>query len=247
MKMEWTPFVPRLGTWAEKLKPFYDSGGFDVIYDYLKAENSSGKKIAPDSRDTYRCFIETPLPSLKAVIVGMCPYHSVINGVIVADGLAMGCSKTRLLQPTLHKFYEGLEMELHKGLCLTCYWNANVAYLAHQGILMLNAALTTETGQPGAHQELWKPFMACVLKEVAKHRAPIVFLGKDASELSYSLESDYPYYELTHPVSAAYKSTKSSPFIWETQGVFTKVNDLLADNGIKPILWLEEKLHELDE
>ena len=92
--LNWESFSEKLGTWAYKIKPFFDAGGFEPIYNFLKEESKAGKKITPDSKDTFRCFRETPLPPLKCVMMGLCPYHSEHHGKLVADGLLMGCSRT---------------------------------------------------------------------------------------------------------------------------------------------------------
>ena len=95
-------------SWHESIRPFIESKQCDEIYAYLKAESRRGKKIAPLSSDTYRCFKETPLDKMKVVLLGMCPYHTQFNGVPVADGLLMGCSTTGKLQPSLEQFYLSL-------------------------------------------------------------------------------------------------------------------------------------------
>ena len=56
----------------------------------------------------------------------------------------MGCSKTGKLQPTLQQFYNGIDKELYEGKDLYHILDPDVSYLAKQGVLMLNAALTTE-------------------------------------------------------------------------------------------------------
>src|SRR5574337_1753574 len=87
-------FKPLMGDWFPKLEPLFDNGVMEGIYSILKEESRRGKKIAPESADTFKCFTATPLSNLKVVVCGLCPYHTEKEGVIVADGLAMSCSKT---------------------------------------------------------------------------------------------------------------------------------------------------------
>ena len=89
-KLDWNKFKPRWGTWAPQMEPFFDKGGFDPIYSHLKAQSDKGRQIAPISKNTFRCFIETPLETLKVAIFGMCPYHSIVDKQLVADGLCIG-------------------------------------------------------------------------------------------------------------------------------------------------------------
>lgn len=234
-KLNWNKFEPLFGTWASRIKPFFDSGGFDPIYKQLKFDASRGKKIAPLSPNVYRCFKETPLDDVKVVVMGMCPYHTFYNEMPVADGLLMGCSITGRLQPSLEKFYEGVERDVYDGLNLRYTKNPDVSYLAKQGVLMLNAALTTEMNKAGSHIKLWEPFTKFLLEEVlAPLGVPYIFLGKDASVYEKYLPPFSWSFVVSHPASAAYKQGD-----WDTEGVFSKVNKILKDNNNFSIEWLQ--------
>jgi uracil DNA glycosylase len=167
-------------------------------------------------------------------MIGMCPYHTFYNNEPVADGLLMGCSVTNKLQPSLLKFYEGVEKELFNGLNLTYQKLPDVSYLAKQGVLMFNAALTTEMNKAGSHIELWEPFTKYVLEEILTPLgAPTIFLGKDASKYEKYTSPFAWNIVLSHPASAAYKQSE-----WDTEGKFTMVNKILKDNNNFEIQWL---------
>lgn len=85
--MEWSTLEPRLGSWASKIKPFHDRGGFKPIYEFLKGQSKMGAKIAPISLCTYRVFKEVKFEDLRAVIVCQDPYFKFIGDVPVATGL----------------------------------------------------------------------------------------------------------------------------------------------------------------
>jgi uracil-DNA glycosylase len=235
--MEWIKFKDYFHeSWHAKMKPFIESEECDNIYKHLKSEGKRGKKIAPSSSVTFRCFKETPLDELKVVLMGMCPYHTAYNGIPVADGLLMGCTTTERLQPSLEKFYEGIEAELYDGLNLTYVKNADVTYLAKQGVLMTNAALTTEIGKAGSHIELWEPFTKYLLEEIISETGvPVVFLGKDAAKYEKYTSPFAWTFVVSHPASASYKQTE-----WSTEGTFGKVNKVLKDNNNFEIKWLDE-------
>jgi uracil-DNA glycosylase len=235
--MKWELFKDQFHeSWHAKMQPFIESEECDNIYKYLKAESKRGKKIAPLSSAVYRCFRETPLDELKVVMIGMCPYHTFSNNAPVADGLLMGCSVTGRLQPSLEKFYDGVEKELYDGLDLEHVKNPDVAYLAKQGVLMYNAALTTEMNKAGSHIALWEPFTKFILEEIVTPTGvPVIFLGKDASKYEKYTGPFSWNFVLTHPASAAYKQSD-----WNTEGVFTKVNKVLKDNNNFHIEWLDK-------
>lgn len=235
--MKWELFKDQFHeSWHAKMQPFIESDDCDNIYKYLKSESKRGKKIAPLSSNVYRCFRETSLDDVKVVMIGMCPYHTFVNGEPVADGLLMGCSNTGKLQPSLQKFYEGLEKELFDGLNLKYQKLADVSYLAKQGVLMFNAALTTEMNKAGSHIDIWEPFTKYVLEEIITPLGvPTIFLGKDASRYEKYTSPFAWNFVLTHPASAAYKQSD-----WDTEGKFGMVNKVLKENNNFKIMWLYE-------
>ena len=234
--MNWDKFKDNFHeSWHEKMKPFIESEECDKIYAYLKKEAGRGKKIAPLSANVFRAFKETPLTNLKVVMMGMCPYHTAKNGIPVADGLLMGCSITDQLQPSLDKFYRGIEIELYNGLNLNKMVDPDVSYLAKQGVLMINAALTTEINKAGSHIALWEPFVKHFFECIETEGAPIIFLGKDAAKYKKLIGPFKWSFVTTHPASAAYKQCD-----WDTEGTFGKVNKILKDNNNFEIKWMED-------
>ena len=235
--MNWTKFQDCFHeSWHSKMQPFIESEECDEIYAYLKKEAGRGKKIAPLSSNVYRCFLETPLTELKVVLMGMCPYHTAArDGQPVADGLLMGCSTTGKLQPSLEQFYGGVERELYNGLNLKYDKNPDVSYLAKQGVLMFNAALTTEINKAGSHIALWEPFVKHFFEAIEVEGVPVIFLGKEAGKYAKYTPPLSWSFTVPHPASASYKNTE-----WDTEGVFGKVNKILKDKNNYYINWLDE-------
>jgi uracil-DNA glycosylase len=222
-------------SWHAKMKPFIESEECDKIYAFLKAESKRGKKVAPISMHVWRCFKETSLDDLKVVLVGMCPYHTFKNDAPVADGLLMGCSVTEQVQPSLDQFYRAMEKEFYDGLNLNIIENPDVSFLAHQGVLMFNAALTTEMNKAGSHMEIWEPLVKYLFEEIINHLGvPIVFLGKDAARYKKYTGIFTHVFEVSHPASASYKGIE-----WDTEGVFVKVNKLLEENNGFSVMWVD--------
>jgi len=222
-------------SWHEVMKPFVESEECDKIYEFLKFEGRRGKRIAPLSSDTFRCFKETPLDKMKVIILGMCPYHNFMDGKPVADGLLMGCSVTGKLQPSLEQFYNALEEDLFNGLNLRAKKQADVSYLAHEGVLMFNAALTTEMNKAGSHLKIWEPFTKYVFENaIAPSRVPVVFLGKEASKFKRYMAPLTWSFELSHPASASYKNTQ-----WSSEKTFSKISRMLMDEHRDVINWMD--------
>lgn len=223
-------------SWHPVMQSFIESEQCDEMYAFLKSESRRGKRIAPLSSDTYRCFKETPLNEMKVVLLGMCPYHTQFDGSPVADGLLMGCSVTGKLQPSLEQFYNALEQDLYNGLNLRAHKHPDVTYLAQQGVLMLNAALTTEINKAGSHLKIWEPFVKHVFENaIAPSGVPVVFLGKEASKFKRYMAPLTWSFELSHPASASYKNTQ-----WSSEKVFSKLNRMMIDDKKQLINWMDE-------
>ena len=223
-------------SWHDKMRPFIESEECDNIYKFLKSESQRGKKIAPLSVNVYRCFLETSLDDLKLVILGMCPYHTLKNDMPVADGLAMSCSVTGYLQPSLDQFYNAIEKDVYNGMCLECEKNPDMTYLARQGVLLWNAALTTEINKAGSHLELWEPFTKYVFENILSTTGvPTIFLGKEAAKFERYTGLFAHNFVVSHPASAAYKNTD-----WNSEGVFSKVNKILKEVNNYEIDWLDQ-------
>ena len=234
--MKWDNFKHQFHpSWHAKMRPFIESEECDKIYAFLKAESKRGKRVAPLSMHVWRCFKETSLDDLKVVMVGLCPYHTLKNDAPVADGLLMGCSITEQVQPSLDQFYDALEREFYDGLNLSIIKNPDVTFLAKQGVLMLNAALTTEINKAGSHMKIWEPFIKYLFEEVLNVLGvPYVFLGKDAAKYKKYTGIFTHVFEISHPASASYKGAE-----WDTEGVFIKVNTLLEENNGFSVMWLD--------
>ena len=235
--MKWEKFQHQFDeSWHYKIRPFIESEACDKIYEFLKKEAQRGKKIAPLSSNTFRAFKETKFTDLKVVMMGMCPYHTFKEGQPVADGLLMGCSSTGYLQPSLDQFYKALELDVY-GLKLDMYKNPDVTYLANQGVLMLNASLTTEMNKAGSHIDIWEPFTIYLLEHVLDTAGvPFIFLGKDAARYERYLPPFTWSFPLSHPASASYRNTE-----WDSEGVFKKVTNLVKQNNGVDIHWLQEQ------
>jgi len=233
--MNWESFKNKFHeSYHEIMQPFIKSTECDAIYAFLKSESGRGAQVAPQSINTFRAFKETPLDELKCVLMFQDPYFVYKDEIPVADGLALGCSISKKLQPTLKQFYSGIEDELFNGLNLD--WDMNqydVSYLAKQGVLMLNASLTVEKNKAGSHKYIWKPFTDYVIKNIINPtKVPTVLFGKDAQEYEHLFTNDV--LKVSHPASASYNGNK-----WDTKGTFKKLNEIIWEQQKDTVVWLD--------
>ncbi len=247
-RLNWEKFKPLFGSYSNKIKPFFDRGGFEPIYEFLKKESARNKRIAPLSNLVYRCFQETNINETYAVLISMCPYHSFTReGIAIADGLAFSCGVTNKLQPSLEKIYESWEQELSNGMNLDYYKSPDLTYLAKSGVLLWNIALTTEKDKAGSHIEIWSEFTKYILEEVLAYTGiPLVFIGKDAQKFNKYVTplTHGQIFNIEHPSFAARNQS-----LWDTKGVFTKINKIVKDNNRVTIPWLcsKEEIEEITQ
>ena len=225
----------RSSQWADKLKGFLLSSDFDNIIEYLYNESQAGRKFTPVLKDMFSAFENCNYSDLKVVLVLQDPYYQMYNGITVADGMAMSCSHTGKLQPSLDYVFKAIDRTVYPDTGLEDT-NPDLTRWANQGVLLLNTALSTQVGIAGAHQSLWQPFICYLLDILNSINSGLVFIfmGKVAQGYE-SLINDGRHYKLfcTHPASAAYKKLP----LWDSNDVFKKSNEILWDTNKTKIIW----------
>ena len=231
-------FQPMFGSWWSKIEPFFLAGGFDPIYKELKQRSARGIKIFPSSENVFRAFQECSPNNLRAILVGACPYHSMKDGVIIADGLCLSCSNTNYPQPSLDYFLSAAEKELYDGLCVPCNKKCDLSFLSQkEGILLLNAGLTVESGKPMIHNSMWEPFMKYLFENVFDvFGVPIILMGNDAQKLEKYISPFSKVLKTSHPASSAYKNED----YWNSDGMFKELDMILKHKHGKGINWFDE-------
>lgn len=231
-------FRPLFGEWWPKIEEFFDMGGFDPIYKELKERSKRGIKIFPSSENVFRAFQECPPSNLRVIVLGMCPYHSTSNGLIIADGLALSCGITKYPQPSLEYFWGAIERELYNNLCLPCVKNPDLTYLSNrEGVMLLNAGLTVENRKAGSMNKLWLDFMAYLFSCVFDvYGVPVILLGNEAQKIEKYINPFTTIFRLSHPVSSAYKNED----FWDSKGTFKELDTILKYKHGKGINWFDE-------
>lgn len=200
--------------------------------------------VVPAKEHWFRAFQLCPPSKVKVVICLQDPY---INGE--ADGLAM--SSYGKMTPSLEVVFA----EINR----TEWCRRTQTHLddwAVQGVLLINAALTTRMGKSRAHQGWgWENFTKEVMRQLRQLYQPIVFLswGKDAQAVTKTTATanlnDYPrlYLNAVHPVAQA----RNPSFKFMGCNHFQEANMFLLKHGVKPIWWSNplpeddlEKKHE---
>lgn len=225
MKLDKGIFAPKFGSWWNYIEPGFSL--LEPVYAHLKERSSKHVKIFPNSTDTFRAFRACPYKNIRAVWMGMSPYYSIYKGQPIADGLCFS-SNGQEEPPSLKILYDGIEEDINEILLER---PLHLDYLAGQGILMLNAALTTEQGKADSHIELWKPFMEYIAREVFCHLKgmPIISFGNAARDvLEPYMTKDHLYRHEKHPsyFNRAGEKMKTDVFSWMNE-------QIVGNNGIE--------------
>lgn len=227
--MNWIGFSKKFHpSWHKHMRPFIESDKCDEIFGHLKGRGIVGHRIMPISYNTFKAF-QMPLGEIKVVILGGNPYDGYIKDVTVASGHFLDCSNLGQPSYELQNFYKGLENELFNGLNLEYVDDDSTEYLTKQGVLLLNAALTTE--EDLTHEDLWEPFTKHVLKALDKLDIPIVFIGELAQSYAAGI-SDRTKTACLDDLPGTMTGC------WETGHVFRRIDEMLEEANEMPIMWL---------
>ena len=215
----------------DKWKGFMEMKG--VKEEVEKIENElaviPNKNLSPLRQWVFRVFNVLGPEEIKVVIVGQDPY---LNRD-VADGFCFSVQPTihpRHLPPSLKRIGELLEIDFGKrkeGGCLESW--------VHQGVFLINTALTTLTSKSGSHAELWKEFFLQFIKWMNQNTKHIVYIlwGNHAKQfVPYIHKDQNKILTARHPSPLA-----GNAFLTEAKNHFQEANEYLVAHGQVPIDW----------
>jgi len=164
----WTPEAwPVAQDWRPVVDAFFASTVGLRLGSFVRERLAAGAVIYPPR--PLRALELTPLASVRAVILGQDPYH----GPGQAEGLAFSVRPGVKLPPSLRNIFKELRCRPDEAPPAT----GSLVEWARRGVLLLNASLTVEDGQPGSHAKKgWEVLTDALLAEVASHASPCVYM-----------------------------------------------------------------------
>lgn len=213
-------------TWDEKLKIIWDSPGFNKFYQGIM-DLYETKTIYPLKENIFNALKLTDYNDVKVVIIGQDPYH----GENEAHGLSFSVQKGVKVPPSLQNIYK----ELYDDLGVPIRNNGDLTCWAKQGVLLLNAVLTVEKDKAASHRNIgWERLTDYIIKVLNQSEKPLVFIlwGNFAKEKEkYITNKNHLVIKSPHPSPfSAYSGFFGSK-------PFSKANNFLIKNNIKPINW----------
>lgn len=214
--------------WERELADELNKPYLSSLAAFVAEQRKGPTPIYPPQELMFQAFKKTPFPSVKVVIMGQDPYH----GPGQAHGLSFSVPKGVKPPPSLKNIFK----ELHADLGIAMPSHGCLNEWAEQGVLLLNAALTVQQGEPMSHQGRgWEAFTDAVIARLGMRKDPIAFIlwGKFAQEKCQQLKLHKQHLILT----AAHPSPFSAHQGFFGCQHFSKVNDWLSNQGKNQINW----------
>jgi uracil-DNA glycosylase len=214
--------------WQGVTQDFWASKTGSVLLRFLRTRLKEGAVIYPPQ--PLRALSLTPLERVKVVILGQDPYHGPGQG----EGLAFSVPPGVKPPPSLRNIFK----ELQRDLGLPQPPNGSLVRWAEQGVLLINACLTVEDGQPASHAGRgWEAMTDAVIRLCSEQGSPKAFLlwGAHAQKKAALVDASRHDVLMSNHPSPLSASRGPVPFLG--CGHFGAVNRWLSGAGETEIRW----------
>ncbi|WP_133501069.1 uracil-DNA glycosylase [Cognatilysobacter terrigena] len=194
---------------------------------FLRERKHAGAQVFPPGNEIFAAFDATPFDRTRVVVLGQDPYH----GPGQAHGLAFSVLPGVPIPPSLLNIFA----ELQRDLGIPRPDHGCLLPWARQGVLLLNAVLTVESGRAGAHQgKGWEGFTDHVVDVLNAEREGLVFLLWGSYAQAKGKRIDTRKHRV---LKAPHPSPLSAHRGFIGCGHFSTANEYLARRGDAPIDW----------
>ena len=215
-------------TWNEILAEEMQKDYYQELQAFIQKRREE-VSVFPEEKNVFRALELTPFESVKVVILGQDPYH----GFGQAHGLSFSVQKGIPLPPSLRNIYKELQEDLGGELPT----EGDLSHWAKQGVLLLNTVLTVEEGNANSHKGMgWERLTNRLIESLNELNHPVIFIlwGKPAQDKEKLI---------TNPSHVILKSPHPSPLSayrgFFGSKPFSRINDILIQQGQTPIRWKE--------
>ena len=215
-------------TWNEILAEEMQKDYYQELQAFVQKRREE-VSVFPEEKNVFRALELTPFESVKVVILGQDPYH----GFGQAHGLSFSVQKGIPLPPSLRNIYKELQEDLGGELPT----EGDLSHWAKQGVLLLNTVLTVEEGNANSHKGMgWERLTNRLIESLNELNHPVIFIlwGKPAQDKEKLI---------TNPSHVILKSPHPSPLSayrgFFGSKPFSRINDILIQQGQIPIRWTE--------
>ena len=215
-------------TWNEILAEEMQKDYYQELQAFVQKRRAE-VRVFPEEKNVFNALELTPFESVKVVILGQDPYH----GFGQAHGLSFSVQKGIPLPPSLKNIYKELQEDIGGELPT----EGDLSHWAKQGVLLLNTVLTVEEGNANSHKGIgWETLTNRLIESLNELKHPVIFIlwGKPAQDKEKLITNpNHVILKAPHPSPlSAYRGFFGSK-------PFSKVNDILIQQGQIPIRWTE--------
>ena len=215
-------------TWNEILAEEMQKDYYQQLQAFVQKRREE-VRVFPEEKNVFNALKLTPFESVKVVILGQDPYH----GFGQAHGLSFSVQKGTPLPPSLKNIYKELQEDIG-GEFPT---EGDLSHWAKQGVLLLNTVLTVEEGNANSHKgKGWERLTNRLIESLNELNHPVIFIlwGKPAQDKEkLIINPNHVILKAPHPSPlSAYRGFFGSK-------PFSRVNDILIQQGQTPIRWTE--------
>ena len=215
-------------TWNEILADEMQKDYYQELQAFVQKRRAE-VRVFPEEKNVFNALELTPFESVKVVILGQDPYH----GFGQAHGLSFSVQKGTPLPPSLRNIYKELQEDIG-GEFPT---EGDLSHWAKQGVLLLNTVLTVEEGNANSHKgKGWERLTNRLIESLNELNHPVIFIlwGKPAQDKEkLIINPNHVILKAPHPSPlSAYRGFFGSK-------PFSRVNDILIQQGQTPIRWTE--------
>ena len=215
-------------TWNEILAEEMKKEYYQELQTFVQKRRQE-VRVFPEENNVFNALELTPFESVKVVILGQDPYH----GFGQAHGLSFSVQKGTPLPPSLKNIYKELQEDIGGELPT----EGDLSHWAKQGVLLLNTVLTVEEGNANSHKGRgWERLTNRLIESLNELKHPVIFIlwGKPAQDKEKLITNpNHIILKAPHPSPlSAYRGFFGSK-------PFSRVNDILIQQGQTPICWKE--------
>ena len=215
-------------TWNEILAEEMQKDYYQELQAFVQKRRAE-VRVFPEEKNVFTALELTPFESVKVVILGQDPYH----GFGQAHGLSFSVQKGIPLPPSLKNIYKELQEDIGGELPT----EGDLSHWAKQGVLLLNTVLTVEEGNANSHKGMgWERLTNRLIESLNELKHPVIFIlwGKLAQDKEkLIINPNHVILKAPHPSPlSAYRGFFGSK-------PFSRVNDILIQQGQTPIRWTE--------
>lgn len=225
--------------WNTVLRPEFEKSYMVDLLVFLEREMAEGG-INPLPTDVFRAFRETDLLDTKVVIIGQDPYPKSED----ACGLAFSVRPGRPVPASLRSIFIEVHRDLGAGTILPVWpkVSGDLSHWTSQGVLLLNAILTTRAGISAAHRgKGWERFTITALSHLHRMKPGVVWMawGLDARKLIEQVVGHEIRESMTENGNLYLVAPHPSPLARGFSGCahFSRANEFLRHNERGEIDW----------